>query len=193
MGIDFKQYKRITLPYRREALYCLLIDFIIIVLSSMTFYLVNVPWQLYLMLPTYLLFECVANYRISILLHVEQSLKQIKTCNVVITQLTEDCSGSGWLWNSILPKLYPKEINMQRYWIVCKTENGKVLRIRSAMSERKAKIITDVFINAEPYIITLMHGRFSRILYLYSNSRKQTKGNMKNIYDDAVRTINNIE
>ena len=159
-------------PYNREALYCLRVDILLVLGLVIAFTLFggwNYP-QLYWVFPFYFLLELIFNYSLAILGFFERKLGLFLQKKIKIVRITEDYSPSGH-WGSVIPKLYPKQVNVSRNKLICTDEDGKRLRLRSAMSGKKWQLLFDS-IEANPSQCTVTFGKLTHIVISYDDQNE---------------------
>ena len=161
-------------PYRKEARYCLIVDLIISVFGCvLVFYmyaLVNKTaiWLLGAF-PSLLIIESFVNYRLAILSLIEEKHQLVVQKTVTLGTFKKEDSASSH-WGSIIPKLYPKEMNMQRYKMRCIDTNGEKLTLRCAMSLRNAILFDKMMEDETTRKRTLIIGKYSRIILKYCDN-----------------------
>ncbi len=81
--------------------------------------------------------------------------------------ITEDYSPSSH-WGSVIPKLYPKQLNVSRNKLICTDEGGKTLRLRTAMSGKKWQLLFDS-IESDPQPRANTFGKLTHIVISYDD------------------------
>jgi hypothetical protein len=94
----------------------------------------------------YFFFQLIFNYWLGILALIDRKKNDYETNNYKIVDVKIEDSWSGWLWHSIIPKFYPKKLDVKRYKIICIDELGKLTKVRSVMSREKKNNIGKLFI-----------------------------------------------
>lgn len=132
-------------PYRREALYCLRVDLLIVFCGAIIVTIAGMPriWpSFYWIFPAYLLIELFLNYSLALIGTMEQRRELFIRRQVRIQKITREHSFSG-RWGSVISKLYPPNLMVDRYKMICLDENGEKLTLRSAMSLKKYRLLIE--------------------------------------------------
>lgn len=143
--MDLKKRKRLHAyePYKREALYCFCADLILVLCLAVVIILFDIPQKfpyVYLVFPAFFLLELVFNYSIFLLGLVEQRRNLFLQKQVRIQKITVENSFSGH-WGSVISKLYPSQLMVGRYKLLCVDSSGEKLKLRSAMSLKKYQLL----------------------------------------------------
>lgn len=157
------------LPYRKEAMYCFTLDIVIVVVICVLFFVMEIQFYmpvLFLILPTYFIIESFFNYRLALLSFFEVCKNSYMSKDVYIVDINIENSASGH-WGSIISKLYPKAVGMERYKIICVDTNNVKLTLRSAMSNKNSQLLTDGIRMTKPLKRTVVFGRYSHIVLKY--------------------------
>ena len=169
MDLSKNEVARAYSPFRKEALFCFIVDVVILLICSAVFVVIELQkyaiW-LFLVFPLYFLAEVFINYRIAILSLIEDRHQCIVFRTVVIEHVQIESSASGH-WGSVLPSLYPSQMRVQRYKIKCTDANGKKLSLRCAMSIRNAKLFDKMLESPSLRKRTVVTGKFSHIILKY--------------------------
>lgn len=157
-------------PYRREAKYCLIIDIVIALLVS----LLLITTGLLILLPCILLFALAGyllNYRLAAMSRKEMKQELFATETVELVAIKEERSASGH-WGSVIRELYPKDLHMGRYKLLCRTEDGQKLILRGIMSGQKWQMIHDGIDAKQLTRCTLTYGAKTHIVLDFGDGNK---------------------
>lgn len=178
--MDLDRRKKIALksyePYYKESLHCLQVFVLISLLLLIVFIVLYqsigkiVIFPYLLIESVYLCGDCLLNHRITILSLIERKHLDWDCQNVTIVRICDDYSWSGRMWESVIPQLYPKALSVNRYKIVCETQDKKQLNLRAVMSGKKYQIISNRIYKKLPTNCIVHFGRYSKIIMLYNNS-----------------------
>lgn len=169
MGLAKYEIVRAYSPYRKEALYCFVIDIITVFVCSAVFILIGIPHYaplLFLVFPTYLVVEILINYRLAVLSILEEWNQIYVLKDILIVGIKIEDSASG-RWGSVIPKLYPKELGIKRYKIKCIDSNKAEMSLRCVMSNKNAKLLSSRIDSESALLRTVVIGRYSRIILKY--------------------------
>lgn len=169
MDLTKKELFRAYSPYRKEALYCFAIDVIIVIVGIATLVCLGLPHYapvLFLIFPGYFVLEILINYRLAILSIIEERTQNYILKDVSIIGMRVEDSASG-RWGSVVPKLYPGNIGMNRYKILCIDSNKHKLSLRRVMSNKNAQLLSDKIYDVSILPSTVVIGRYSRIILKY--------------------------
>jgi hypothetical protein len=86
------------------------------------------------------------NYRLGILALIDRVKKDYESKVISIESVKIESSWSGWLWHSIITSFYPKELEVNRYKIICSDESGNKDTLRLVMSREQSISLYDLFI-----------------------------------------------
>ena len=156
-------------PYRKEALYCLGIDGIVAFVCCAVFFLQKVHTfapALFLIIPGYFILEMLINYRLAILSFIEERNQSYIQKEISIVGMKIEDSASG-RWESAIPKLYAKNLRMNRYKIMCIDSNKEKISLRRVMSNKNAQLLSDKIHDESPLRRTVVIGKYSRIILKY--------------------------
>lgn len=158
-------------PYRKEALYCLVVDVLIILGCAAMVITTGVRDRGILSLfggffVLFFVIEIFTDFRLGLLSRIEESCQLYVQLVIQVVQIKEEHSTSGH-WGSIIPKLYPKNLNVQRYKISCFDSNMKKLRLRSAMGEKNAQALYDIVTKNNSMKYTVLIGKYTHIIVKY--------------------------
>lgn len=121
-------------PYIRESLtsFCIasLINLFIVVVAIINDVL---RYPFLIMGALYYITEYLFNSRLGIKASWDKKHKATYSETVEMIEIKDDIQFTG-KWNSLLATFYPKELHVERYRIICKTDSQKKIIIRSAMS-----------------------------------------------------------
>ena len=168
-------------PYYREALYCLALsvrDIIVIVLSYfLVFFISNMePWKLYIaILVFYVLAISTIYYRVSILTLFEKKSCKWTVEKLAIQKIVQEASFSNHpCGKRTITKLYPKDVRMDRYKLICQNAEGKRVVLRTAMSGKKFQLIQDRIYYSLPTECKISYGKYSKIVMFYKSKELWT-------------------
>ena len=153
-------------PYFKEALFCLWLDIIIALIISVFLIMTKVTFLLWI-IPIFFVFELFVNFRIAVLAIFERRKSRYATKNVYITDLHIEDSASGH-WGSILPRLYPSNLQIERYRLTCTGSDGEKIMLRCAMSTAKRKILNKFL--GKNCMLKVTYGRMSKIVVKYDGA-----------------------
>ena len=153
-------------PYFKEALFCLWFDIIIELIISAFLVLIKVAFLLWI-IPIFFVFELFANFRIAVLAIIERRKSRYAIKDVYITDLHIEDSASGH-WGSILPRLYPPNLQIERYRLTCTGPDGKKIMLRCAMSTSKRRILNKFL--GKNCILKVTYGRMSKIVVKFDGA-----------------------
>ncbi len=159
-------------PYRKEALYCLMIDVIITLICSTVCFLIEIQQSapaLFLIFPAYFIAEIIVNYRLALLSILEVRNQSYVCKEVTVTQIKIEDSASG-RWGSIVPKLYSKSLGVNRYKILCVDANNEKIKLRCAMSRKIVRLLGDSMDASGGLRRTVIFGRYSHIVLKYCDN-----------------------
>ena len=156
-------------PYRKEALYCLIIDIVIAVSLTLLLLLAGAGWFLLIILPLFAAGTVLINYRT--ILRARREIKEdaFVTGTVEILDVKELRSAAGY-GGAILRELYPRSLRAGRCRIVCRAEDGEKLILSCVMSEEKRRLIREAIDRGQMKQISLTWGAHSRIPILFGES-----------------------
>ena len=104
---------------------------------------------------------------------VEIKLSKYTTKKLKIKKIREEFSGSGpWYENSIVGRLYPKELGLERCKIECLDENNKVIKLRLVMGSKKADKLQLAMQNNPNLYPPIIYGELTKII-LYFDKHEQ--------------------
>ena len=174
MNISDKEITRAYEPYRKEALYILIIyalyELGITVFFIPVYFVTGRDPAFFILLPGILLFFAVfavlVNFRLAILSKIEERRNLYIRKEVEITDLRGESDLYG-KWNNILPKLYPEHLGVDRHKILCIGPDGKKLTLRSAMSLKNAWLLADEIIKETGKKRTVLYGKYTHIIVKY--------------------------
>ena len=165
MALSKKEINHAYSPYRKEAIFCFIIDCVIVV-ASMAFLICIDAIQLFYVFPLYFVVEVLLNYRLAILCAIEERYRKFDLLEIKFTKSDLEDSASGH-WGSIIPQLYPSELRVARYRIKCIDSNNKSLTLRCVMSLKNAELFDKMIeCNTEQMQLVIV-GKYSRIIVKY--------------------------
>ena len=158
-------------PYNREALYSLRLDILIVLCLAILLALFGALPKyaaVFWVFPFYFLLELVFNYSLALLGRIESKKQLYASRQVRIQSIAEEYSPSGH-WGSVIPRLYPKQLNVSRSKLICLDDSGKRLRLRSVVSGKKWQALSDG-IEAEPQKLrSVTYGKLTHIVISYDD------------------------
>ncbi len=171
MDIDRKLIKNSYIPYNREALYCFCIDTMILLLGSAGFICVNAhinaPW-IFGFIPFCYTVECFLNYKVSLLSKIEYRYNKYTIIRLRIAKLKIELSWSGSRSDhfnaSALKKLYPKNMHVEKYRIICYDELGKKYRLRMVMSGKKWEKMLKLIERRGDTYVPITFGKLTKVV-----------------------------
>lgn len=176
-----KYLKKNTAPYIRELLYVLCIDLIIVLLLCFIFLIPNwssvsdvrgIVLALACIILIYITVELFFNYRLGLLAIIDKYKGDYREYEGIITDYIVESSASGWLWNSIIPKLYPKQLGVNRFRILF-ISNGAEEFTRIIMSRDKGIQIYNMLMQNKNSRVRLIVCKRSKILLSIESSHSQ--------------------
>lgn len=162
-----KMYYSAYIPFHKECYHCLFIDFAVVFAMVIGAMFIStkgfdnrVLWVGTCVIAVfYLLIEVFINYRLSILARVEKRFNLIVCEALQYEDICEEFSLSG-RWGSILPKLYPKELNVARFRVKMRDQCGNPISLRCAASGSQWKQKTF----HETLFVHVIYGKYSHII-----------------------------
>ncbi len=157
-------------PFRREARYCFGLDLLISFVLAICFFLLHLfSSPLFCMIiPLYFLIEIIVNYRIGLLSRLESKRRLFVSTLVSITKIQDEYSPSG-RWNSIIPKLYPPHLRVNRYRIIGRDSIGNMINLRCAISGEKWQLIHDNIGEGIGWDRLITYGKLTHIILSFDN------------------------
>jgi len=153
-----------TEPYRRETIYCMIVDLLILSVFSALILTAKV-YELFFIALAYIIVEMMTNYYVFFASVIERKFMKFSDNKVKIMKIREEISTSGWLFTSAVGFLYPKKDHMKRYIILAKDTNDRTIKIRTVMTSKKAQHFSDTYITGRTEFVNMRIGNYSRILY----------------------------
>ena len=131
-------------PFQREARYCFTVDLFISLVVAVIFFLLNLFSSTFFrwIIPSFFLIEIIVNYRIGLLSRLESKIGAFISAKICISEIQDEYSASG-RWNSIISKLYPPNLRVNRYRVIGKDGTGNIIKLRCAISGKKWQLIHD--------------------------------------------------
>ncbi len=151
-------------PYKREMLYCMIIDSVVLSLTAAIILFTKV-YELFFFLVIYILVEIMTNYYVFIASMVEFRLNKFDYSRVRVLLIRDELSFSGHLFTSAISFLYPKKDHMKRCIIIAEKKENKILKVRSAMSTKNAQNFSDKYISNQNQYVEICSGKYSKVLY----------------------------
>ena len=167
-----KQY----IPYFKESIYqffsvsCALIIGIVVLIAVDVVNLMGIVIIAIIVMSM----DLVLNHLVSILAIFDIMFKTNKTSVVHIKKIKVVISFTGKYDNAITT-LYPEEQRVDKYRLICITDDGKKLILRSVMSGKKRQIISDIVRKDGNKSFNITYGRFSHIIISYNGKDDLSK------------------
>ena len=176
--MDFNRKKRLSNrayePFLLEARYNLIttiaISFFIIIMF-IAFSIdkkIDVSIMIFNVLIFYFCLELALVYRICILVLFERKKCVWNEERVVIKKVKayqSPCDSKNS--ESVISKLYPKGQRFDRYKVICQTESGKRLILRTVMSKKKHEIFFDALFDNKELECVIYYGKYTKIVMRY--------------------------
>ena len=167
-------------PYYKESLHCfqlfLLVSAIILIVC-VTFGVATTINMLYFYVMTevwYILTDSALNHRLTFLSLYEKRNKKWEELEISIRAIKHELSFSRNGLESVIPKLYPKNLRVGKYKLNCLTNDGKRISLRIVMSGKKYQIIQDRIFNSLPTNCTVLCGKYTKIIIFFKSSEMWT-------------------
>lgn len=183
MDKDRKVYimKKLYSPYRRESLVYLIYDFIALAIIALTVAMspVFVPeatgGEMFklavLLIACHGSISCTIFHGITLLSFFEIRNQKWKRQRLTIKRVINVPSFSGGrLDDNPISKLYPANMYVCRYWLICRNETGGLVILRSVMSEKKVLILCDQLRNATTVCCDISYGPCTRVVFRYHST-----------------------
>ncbi len=168
-------------PFKREAEFIFWADVGAMLIFAALLFLFgahrNAPW-LFLLIPLYFAVCALFKYRTALYSHFDNKKCRHITERLYLHRVVFDEKGSLHK-GKVIKRLYPKRIALKRYTVICKKENGEEIILRTAISERKYKLLTDTIDSTPNFAITVSYGKKSRVILSYSD-RDETSAALNN-------------
>lgn len=173
-SIDQKIVKRAYEPYRKEAMHCFL-EYILVVLVCGVVFLI---WRIqnpniYIVVGIgcllFFVLEIFLDYRLALLSWIEEHWRLYDIKEVQMVRIKVEYSPSG-KYESIIPKLYPKELGVNRNKIKCIDFDNKKFSLRSAMGNKNAQILIDEINKKTGVRRTVKVGKYTHIIVKYCDN-----------------------
>jgi len=180
-----KNIKKAYEPYCKEFIYCFIIDIFIVISTIVIFITIGALNEfpiIFIIIPLYFIIECFINYRIFLLSRLEIKLSKNKTQNLKINKIKVESSASGWLWNSVIGKLYPKELGVERFKVECVDENNKTITLRMVMSIKKHEKFLYAIKSKPNSYESITYGAQTKIILYFNKQNKCEKFYELNYY-----------
>ncbi|MBQ7322787.1 MAG: hypothetical protein IJW99_11865 [Clostridia bacterium] len=155
-------------PYRKEALYCLIIDLIIALSLTLLLLLAGAGWFLLGILPLFCAGTLLLNYRTYRRIRKEIGEEAFEELTVEVTDIREDRSLAGW--GGIIKEGYPKNLHVLRCKLICRGADGQKFVLLSVMSEQKQRLLRESIDRKQLTACRILCGKYSRILLHYEES-----------------------
>ena len=168
MQVSEREVSRAYEPYRKEALYTFVISIAVMIVCA----LVILPWgidfpKVYIVLGIgylgILLMEAVSIFRTALLSVIEKHRGCYVKAEIRMTRLHDEFIPSG-KYASIIPKLYPKELQVEPHKIKCVDADNNKLTLRSAMRAKHAQLLIDEVWNQSEKTRTVLYGKYTHVI-----------------------------
>ena len=154
-------------PFHKESLHCIAVDAavaVIILVGALFIGSRDLGGRaLWLgagaVLLAYLIGEALLNHRLSVLARLEGRFGWFETASLRQETIAEEFSFSG-RWGSVMPRLYPRELNAGRFRVNMRTPTGECITLRCAVCGRQWR-------QAPPpkgRFVNVVYGKYSRII-----------------------------
>ncbi len=165
-----KQYSMAYEPFLREARYCFVLDTLISFAVVICFFMLNLFSSPFfcMIIPAFFFIEVIVNYRIGLLALWERKKQLFVSTKVCIIEMREEYSPSG-RWNSIIPKLYPPHLGVNRYRLIVKDSIGNMIILRCAMSGKKWQLIHDNIGDGIGWNRLVTYGKLTHIILSFDD------------------------
>ena len=110
-----------------------------------------------------ILFATIFIYRFSLLSIYEKRCCRYIRKEVRMTAMSDEYSPSG-KYESIIPRLYPAGLRVQRHKIRCLDSDGNKLLLRRAMGGKNAQLLMDEIFNGGESKRTVIYGKYTHII-----------------------------
>lgn len=94
--------------------------------------------------------------------------------NLVIDKIISEDTWTARLGESVIYKLYPKELHVYRYKLICYNQSGDKVVLRAVMSAKKYWIIQDRIFNSMSTDCIIYYGKLTRIVMMFKNQELWT-------------------
>ncbi len=191
-----KFLKRNTSPYIKEMLYVIFIDVFIVALICAVFLVgtldsgQSVVQPLIIIVSVYIFVELVFNYSLGLLSLIDRSKGDYIEKKGMIVDYAVESSWSGWLMTSIITKMYPKELAVNRYRMQYKDIDGNIDFVRVVMSREKGSKVYQNILKKNNFNIHIMYCKRSKILLCFELGDVQNEKNKKGL-TYHINDINN--
>ena len=167
-------------PFYKESLYCfrnfVCLFLLLLIVFSVFAYLWGHKflWFFFVIVVFYVLVDCLLNYRLTFV-----SMYENKKCDWVSQELTIKKISKSFSWSSpwyasTMSKLYSKELNFDRYNIICTNNLGEKVVLKTAISGKKYQIIQNRIFENLCTKCYIYYGKYSKIIMFYKNSENWT-------------------
>lgn len=171
MQVSERELSRAYEPYRKEAWYTFVTTTVVMIVCA----LVILPWGIhvpgvYLVLGIgylgILLLEAVSIFRTALLSGIEMRRGLYVRVEIRMTSLRDEFIPSG-KYASIIPKLYPKELQVEPHKIKCVGADNNKLTLRSAMRAKHAQLLIDEVWDQPERTRTVLYGKYTHVIVKY--------------------------
>jgi len=153
-------------PYRKEALYCLIIDIVVAVSIVLLLLLARAGWFILLILPIFALCTFFLNYLPMLRVRTEARGELFKSETLEIVDIKESRSAVGY-WGTVLKESYPKALRIGKYKIACRDAQGQKIMLQCVMSEQKRELLREGIDRKQLTACTVIYGKYSHIIQAY--------------------------
>ena len=153
-------------PYRKEALYCLIIDIVVAVSIVLLLLLARAGWFILLILPLFAVCTGFINYLPMLRIRKEMRAELFETAVAEILEIRETRSAAGY-WGTVLRESYPKALHVGKYKILCRDTAGQRITLQCVMSEQKQQLLRDGIDRKQLTQCSVTYGKYSRIIQAY--------------------------
>ena len=92
------------------------------------------------------------------------SAGMVKTERISISRIIAEAK-PGTKFGNFVPQMYDKELNAQKYRLICDAPDGRIVRLRSVMSEAKHDIMSS---SADGLFDTVTYGKLTHVVISYN-------------------------
>ncbi len=164
------EIKKAYEPYKKEALFCLKIDIVLVLLTSFIVVIIFITKNIFLLkslifdvaIVILIFMDYVFNYHLIVCTIMEYRNNKYSVVPVIIVDYDEEASFSGHDFHSVIPKLYDKELCFYRYKIITLQDDNKPLTLRLACGKKRIELIKHFKENKQK--IYIKYGLSSKIL-----------------------------
>ena len=172
--MDIKRKKKLAArayePFFLEALHNLIITTIVVLLITISLVIIckgkNVSALIFILpiLLLYITLELVFTYKTCILALLERKKSLWEEKTVVIKKIVAFRSGADPMMDSAMSKIYPKKMSVDRYKVICETEEGDKLVLKTVLSFRKYWLFFSALSKQKELKCKFYYGKYSKII-----------------------------